>query len=171
MSIIDISIKCLLIYYFSTSMLAPSMPAWKQIEKNGMILRWRIENENLRVKVSAPSLGWVAVGFNTKPDLVGTNLIMGAVEEGFYRVDDRYIVTAGDHRAMQSLGVNDKILFRSGFETGNKTTIEFVIPRQAEDPYHIHLTAGSMYHLLLAYSMEDDFEHHSIMRTTIKINL
>lgn len=121
--------------------------------------------------MSAPTAGWLAVGFNTRNELAGTNLIMGAVEEEFYRVDDRYILKPGDHRPMTSVGAQDQILHRHGLEEGGCTTITFSIPLYSSDNYHLNLKEGRPYFVLMAYSLEDDFEHHSVMRTQIKINL
>lgn len=144
---------------------------WKQVEKNGMVVRWAIQQDRLHFEMTAPTRGWVAVGLNTKDQLEGTNLIMGAVEEEFYRIDDRYIVAPGNHRSMGELGSTDQIRNRYGKEDQTHTVVQFTIPTAAVDHYHQTLVAGKPYFLLMAYSAEDDFDHHSIMRTTIKINL
>jgi len=144
---------------------------WKKVELNGMEFEWMIEGGNLRCKIRAPTTGWVAIGFNTHPSLTGTNLIMGAVEQEFYRIDDRYIVAPGNHKSMIQMGAEDQITLKSGREWQGKTMIEFVIPLQSNDKYHLQLMEGSEYHLLMAFSAEDDFDHHSIMRTSTKIKL
>ncbi|MEQ9412316.1 MAG: DOMON domain-containing protein [Cyclobacteriaceae bacterium] len=145
--------------------------SWKKVERNGMVFEWRIEGAHLRCKVMAPTTGWVAIGFNTHSQLSGTHLIMGAVEQEFYRIDDRYIVAPGNHRSMIQMGVEDQITLKSGREWQGKTVIEFVIPLQSKDKYHLQLNEGSEYHLLMAFSAEDDFDHHSMMRTSTKIKL
>ena len=103
--------------------------------------------------------------------LKGTNLIMASVEQDFYRVDDRYIVAPGNHQSMEALGMHDQILDRYGEEHRGKTFIHFTIPLKAKDTFHVTLTEGEQYHLLMAYSLKDDFQHHSIMRTSTKIKL
>ncbi len=145
--------------------------SWNTLEKNGMRFEWKIEGKHLRCKVEAPTTGWVAVGFNTQEMLKGTNLIMASVEQDFYRVDDRYIVAPGNHQSMETLGMNDQIFDRYGEEHSGKTFIHFAIPLKADDAYHLNLVIGQQYHLLMAYSLEDDFQHHSIMRTSTTIKL
>lgn len=144
---------------------------WNKVERNGMVFEWRIEGVNLRCKMMAPTTGWVAVGFNTQPGLSGTHLIMGAVEQEFSRIDDRYIVAPGNHKSMIQMGVEDRVTLKSAREWQGKTAIEFAIPLQSIDKYHLQLNEGSEYHLLMAFSAEDDFDHHSMMRTSIKIKL
>lgn len=145
--------------------------SWKKVERNGMVFEWIIEGKNLRCKILAPTTGWVAIGFNTHSGLAGTNLIMGAVEQEFYRIDDRYIVAPGNHKSMIQMGVEDQIILKNGKEWQGKTAIEFIIPLQSKDKYHLQLNEGSEYHLLMAFSAEDDFDHHSMMRTSTKIKL
>lgn len=144
---------------------------WKMVERNGMIFEWMIEGANLRGKMLAPTTGWVAIGLNTHSSLKGTNLIIGAVEQEFYRIDDRYIVAPGNHKSMIQMGVEDQIILKNGREWQGTTTIEFTIPLQSKDKYHFQLNEGSEYHLLMAFSAEDDFDHHSMMRTSTKIKL
>lgn len=144
---------------------------WKQAEANGMVFQWKMEDQNLRCRMAAPTTGWVAVGFNTSPELTGTNLIMGAVLHGFCAVDDQYILVPGVHKSILELGGHNQISMRKGVEEDGFTTIEFVIGMHPKDKFHKELVPGREYHVLLAYSEEDDFEHHSRMRTSIKINL
>lgn len=161
----------LLTYSVLAMMIQNDLQEWKQVEKNGMTVRWTIQRNCLHFEVTAPTRGWVAVGLNTEDQLQGTNLIMGAVEEEFYRIDDRYIVAPGDHRSMTELGAIEQTCNRYGKEDEIHTVIKFSISAVAVDRYHKTLVAGKPYFLLMAYSLEDDFNHHSIMRTTTKINL
>ena len=122
--------------------------AWKKIERNGMVFEWKIEGTKLRCKMKAPTTGWVAIGFNTHANLPGTNLIMDAVEQEFFRIDDRYIVAPGNHKSMIQMGVDDQITLKNAKEWQGTTMIEFVIPLQSNDKYHLQLNKGSEYHLL-----------------------
>lgn len=144
---------------------------WRKIERSGMTFQWMIEGANMRCKVMAPTLGWIAIGFNSHSGLTGTNLLMGAVEQEFFRIDDRYIVAPEDHKSMIQMGEEDQVTLINGIERNGITTIEFLIPLQPKDKLHQQLIEGREYHLLMAFSAEDDFDHHSIMRTSTKIKL
>ena len=149
----------------------PGRASFKSVSVKGMEFEWNMEDTLLHCKVVAPTKGWVAVGFHEKDQLAGTNLIMGAVEEDFYKMDDRYIIKPGLHKNVLELGVHEALLNKNVTEKGNSTTMQFSILLEANDSYHHHLIAGKTYYILLAYSLEDDFQHHSIMRTSVKINL
>ncbi len=144
---------------------------YRSISINGMAFQWKVEGDMLHCKAIAPCKGWIAVGFHTKDQLAGTHLIMGAAEEGFYKMDDRYIVRPGLHKNMLELGVQEALYNKSVTESDNQTTMQFSVPLITTDAYHQDLIPGKTYYVLLAYSLEDDFQHHSIMRTSVSINL
>lgn len=143
----------------------------KEISKNGMTVSWDIMKDSLDVKVFAPTQGWVAIGFNERDELTGTHLVMGCVIKGEVFVEDHYIRQPGDHVPVLSLGGKDALSARTGEETSAGTTIAFRLPLKPVDLYHHALQAGKSYHILMAFSAENDFYHHSLMRTTVKINL
>ena len=145
--------------------------SFSQIEKNGMKLRWKVEGENLICELSAPTKGWIAMGFNTQSGLSKTNLIMGAIRKGKAVVEDHHILSPGVHKKMEALGAKSLIHSISGKETTEGTRIQFSIPLNPKDSYHHHLKKGNTYYVLLAYSWEDDFDHHSAMRTEVEIIL
>ena len=76
--------------------------AFNSIEVNGMTFRWAFDGELLHCEATAPTSGWVAIGFNTRDQLSGTNLIMGAVEHDFVTIDDRYIIKPGLHKSISA---------------------------------------------------------------------
>lgn len=143
----------------------------KTITKNGMTVQWEIFGDSLQMRLHAPTRGWVAVGFNTADQLQGTHLIMGHVVGKRVHIEDRYIRRPGDHVLITSLGGSDALCNKSGTETDKGTTLHFKLPLRTCDDYHIDLQPSKSYYLLMAYSREDDFEHHSMMRTSIKIIL
>jgi hypothetical protein len=173
---IDISIKLTVIMHITllatNSIAQPVATApLDSIEVNGMTFSWAFDRGLLQCEASAPTAGWVAVGFNTKNELKGTNLIMGAIEQEFLNMEDQYIVKPGDHRSVIRLGGSEAVTKRGGKEENGITTISFSLPQLSSDKLHHQLIQGIEYYVLLAFSQEDDFQHHSIMRTTIKLKL
>ncbi|MFK7849256.1 MAG: DOMON domain-containing protein, partial [Rhodothermales bacterium] len=144
---------------------------FKMIEVKGMKFAWGFDEDKLTCKLSAPASGWLAVGFNTEKGLAGTNLVMAAVEKGRPEISDRYILGAGDHRDVVSLGGTPAATLLEGQETATHTSVHFEINLAASDQWHHVLEEGSTIHLLLAYSQEDDFQHHSVMREHLEITL
>lgn len=158
-----------LTYGISNSPLPRNESPVKSVTVNGMTFQWRFDREQLNCIATAPTTGWVAVGFNTNDKLKGTNLIMGAIEQDFINIDDRFIVEPGNHKSITELGGSEALTQKGGEEKDGISTIWFSIPLSVNDRFHHDLTEGKEYHLLLAYSQEDDFQHHSIMRTSVKV--
>lgn len=143
----------------------------KTVTKNGMKVSWRIKGARIYFEMDAPTYGWVAIGLHTKDQLVGNNLIMGAVVDGTLKLEDQYIQSIGAHPTVKQLGGKDLLRDGVGKETTKHTSIGFSLPLQPNDQYHLDLEENKTYYLLMAYSTEDDFQHHSRMRTTISITL
>ena len=142
-----------------------------EISKNGMTVSWKIEGDVLQLSMKAPTDGWVAIGLNSVDELAGTNLIMGCVKDGNTSLSDRYILAPGKHQSIQDLGGTSAVKLISGQELASETSLEFTLPLHAPDQWHHELKPGKKYHLLLAFSRADDFEHHSMMRTAVEISL
>lgn len=143
----------------------------QKIEKNGMLVSWEEKGEWLEIEMSAPSQGWLAIGFNEHEGLAGTHLIMAAIRGKELELSDRYILCAGDHRALSDLGIEERIELISGEENTSGSRVSFRIPIHTPDDYHKNLLPGTSFHLLMAYSREDDFRHHSMMRTSVQITI
>lgn len=163
--------SALLLFAFLASACSAQTHHMNEISKNGMTVSWEIDGENLRVAMSAPTTGWVAIGFNTSDQLTGTNLLMGCVIDEKALLSDRFIIAPGTHRSMEEVGGSSAAVLISGTETASSTTIRFTLPLQSADKWHYDLKPGKKYNLLLAFSREDDFAHHSMMRTSIEITL
>lgn len=166
--------KYLLLSFVLSCIFLPSINAQKkntmnQVEKNGMQVQWKWEEDFLCVQVFAPKDGWVAIGLNSKSGLTGTNLIMGSVKNNNVKIEDRYVLKPGNHQAIESLGGGDILIEKRGTEDERGTTIFFEIPTQPNDEFHQNIKKGKEYFMLLAYSSDDDFGHHSMMRTEVKI--
>lgn len=143
----------------------------KSVEIRGMTMHWEFRADTLICRLRAETEGWVAIGFNTQKGLAKTNLIMAAVKNGEVTLSDRYIVGAGDHRSIESLGGQSKVTLIEGKEENGATEIVFEIPLESTDEWHYTLEEGQKYHLLMAYSRDDDFMHHSMMRRHPEVQL
>ena len=144
---------------------------WSQIERNGMTLRWSAGKEFLDLEMRSPQQGWVAIGFNPRSGLKGTHLLMGRVQNGKAEVSDRTILAPGDHQAISNLGEVPWPIQVKGSESSSGTVVRFRLPLHRSDQWRHQLEAGRTYYVLMAFSRSDDFDHHSIMRTEVKITL
>ena len=134
-------------------------------------VQWEYKADRVHFEMQAPTDGWVAIGLNDKDQLIGNNLIMGAVKEEKVNITDDMILGFGYHQPMENIGSSSQLEDVKGWESMGKTTIAFSLPIKAADQFHFDLNKGKEYFLLIAYSQDDDFAHHSIMRTSLKIEL
>lgn len=141
------------------------------LSKKGMELRWGFK-KRIHFEMRAPTVGWVAVGFNTVRQLPSSMLIMGAVyPDGSVMVQDHVIVAIGEHKARTALGLASRLGPVAGEQTRNLTTVQFSLPTEATDDLSLPLEMGLDYHLILAYSVDRDFQHHSRVRIWERITL
>ena len=152
------------------ALLAMTSPK-KHIQKNNMKVSWIFEGDLLSVELEAPTKGWVGIGFNVRPELPGSYLLMGHVVAGKAQVMEHHTLALGDYRPITELGAEARVKHVSGAESGGKTTIRFSVPIAADSPCVHELSEGRKLTLHMAYSREDDFQHHSMMRTAVQITL
>ncbi len=143
----------------------------KTLEAEEFLLRWEHEEDKVNFSLFAPTDGWVAIGFTENEDIVDSNLIMVRVEDHKAYGEDQYIVGFGKHPEVTSLGVPSRISDVSGHENSDGTTISFSITKQQMDSYHFDLSEGNEINVWLAWSVSDDFDHHSRKRILRRIEL
>lgn len=147
-----------------------TMP-YKQISVGNMNIKWNLKNDRVFFEVFAPTKGWVALGFNTENEIIGSNLVMGAYFRDKTIVEDQYVSSIGVHQKVEELRIQSTIDHTLCFENDVGTILKFSLPCQSSDQYHKSFIKGSHLWLICAYSVEDDFAHHSISREHIKISI
>lgn len=150
-------------------------PKTQSISVEGMTVSWHFAEEFIYITASAPTRGWVAVGFNQRDDIVGANLIIGAVlpqaQEDNVKIEDHFVLRLGEHLPVATIGGTTAITALGGKEEGEQTTLHFRLPTRAIDRYHLDLQPGMSLYLIVAYSIDDDFAHHSRMRQHVRVTL
>ena len=53
---------------------------YEMVTVEGIELQWRTDDEYLYINVSAPTTGWVAVGFDPTNQMANANIIIGYVD-------------------------------------------------------------------------------------------
>ncbi|MGB3544768.1 DOMON domain-containing protein [Rubrivirga sp.] len=141
------------------------------VSSGGITFSWAHIDGELRCRVQAPTTGWVAIGFNEVAGLAGTHLVMGAFVNGEAVVSDRTIVAPGDHRQIEDVGGVSELSQTSGTERDGTTEISFTLPVTTAHAGSHDLRQGTTVHLLLAYSVADEFDHHSRVRRHLTVRL
>ncbi len=143
----------------------------KTVSKNEMKVSWYYKNDSIFFEMSAPTDGWVTIGFNDSSEITGTYLIMGNVINGKPNVVEHYTLSPGNYKSLSDLGEKPHVGNIMGDENSGITTLKFSLPITPKSKYHRDLTEGNAYTMTIAYSLEDDFQHHSVMRTSINVKL
>lgn len=148
-----------------------SQRAMKSIHKKDMVVSWFYSPTHIHFEICAPTKGWATIGFNTTSSIKNTYLLMGNVTNSKPNVVEHYTLSPGNYKSFPDLKIKNNVIKISGIENRNQTKLFFSIPIIAIAPYKPILAEGKTYVMLMAYSLEDDFQHHSIMRTSKKIKL
>lgn len=141
------------------------------ITEKGMKVSWTHEKSFVRFELSAPTNGWVAIGFNEKTGLTDTYLIMARIRDGFAEVTEHRVFKPGHYVPVMELDGKPMIFDCAGIEADGKTIVSFSVPTGLGGEYQKDLSPNLDYYLTMAFSQSDDFQHHSIMRTQQKVKL
>jgi len=126
---------------------------------DGVTLTIRLETDSLEISISAPTTGWVSVGFEPSRVMKDADIYIGYVQDGEVYLRDDFGTGNTSHAPDTSLGGESSFARLSGSEVDGVTSITFTIPRNSGDRFDKVLTAGGSYKVLMGYGPEgsDDF--------------
>ena len=143
----------------------------RSVSKNGMEVHWHFKQNRIFFTMKAPTRGWVAIGFNTTEKMTHAYLLMGRIAKNQAEVVEHFTIFPGAYEPIKTLGGITQVQDMYGSEKVNTTVLHFSLPVKALGQYQKDLLQGNTYFMVLAYSQEDDFQHHSSMRTSINVEL
>jgi len=135
----------------------------ESFENGTVIVSWTIGDSLAWFAMSAPTEGWVALGFGAENMMQGADMAIGWVEDdGRAFVLDCYSTGPyGPHPPDTELGGKDDLVAFAAAEKNGITTIEFSRPIAATDAYDKPIVPGESY--IWAYATSDDFdEYHPV---------
>lgn len=149
-------------------------PGFRQVEQAKMRFEWQVVDDRLAVRLAAPTTGWVLVGFNDRPGLDGARLFFtrvraGRVEAEAHRTDFRF--PAPFHQRIAAHGGVEDFRDLAGEIRDGVTRTRFTVPLVPNGARHVPLSPGKRVYVILAWSVSDDFDHHSRMREAAWITL
>lgn len=160
-----------LIYFLSSTLFIPGSTPGGSVTRNGMTVRWEYQADRIHFELRAPTTGWIATGINDRDQLPGMYFVMGRVGTNGPEAIEHHTLRQGDYRSLTELGVPARVAEVQGGEEDGSTRISFSLPIKASSTYHQSFTRGREVYLMFAYSQEDDFRHHSRMRTSVLLQL
>ncbi len=136
----------------------------------GMDFTYVLQGDSVTLTLKAPTQGWVLVGFNDQAGIVGADLKMLGVKQGQGYASDQTVVGIGKHPNDAILaGRNDiRLLYAEEFKA--YTQVTFRIPLRSGDSLDFQHQRDRPFWLILAYSVSDDWEHHSRVRRHLQFD-
>lgn len=148
---------------------------WQTHTSGGFVLEWRVEDDGstLHVKASAPTTGWVAVGFDPSVMMEDANLLIGYATDGVGYIRDDFGTGPTSHQPDTLLGGSSDVVLLGSAESGGTTSLEFTLPMNSQDGYDSVLHQGETHTVLLAFGPDgsDDFDspHQFVLAVELQI--
>jgi hypothetical protein len=139
----------------------------------GWEFSWDFTEQEIEFTLTAPTTGWLAIGFNPSRMMKDADYVIGYVSDGEAYIRDDYGQGLTSHVSDDQLGGSQDIRLISGSESGGSTTLVFALPRSAQDQYDEHFTPGEQYDIILAFagSGGDNFTSKHTRRTSVEVEL
>lgn len=153
------------------SFLAFELYGQHEVEVNDMKFSYLVDRDSIYVTLRAPTLGWVGVGFNNQNNIVGSDLLLFHIIDGETEVLDMYVAGLGNPKEDERNGGEMSIRSIKGIEKNEFTQVTFSRAMDTADLYDFAHQKGKSFWLILAYSLHDNFSHHSRMRKHILLKL
>ncbi len=144
---------------------------WKTVDSGDFHLEWMVDGDNLNVKVSTETEGWVAVGFNPSKKMKDANIIIGFVENGTVTIEDHFGNGQISHRSDIALGGSDDVSNKAGTEVNGVTELSFTIPMDSGEQDDRALMEGETYKVIFASNRKDKITAKHNRRSSAMITL
>lgn len=102
-------------------------------EKDGFALDWEVRGDSLRLSMTAPTTGWIAVGFNATAAMKDSDILIGYVDGTGPHLRDDFGTDYTGHQPDTELGGSSDFSGLEGSEAGGVTTLSFVLPLSSGD--------------------------------------
>ncbi len=143
----------------------------KVINDINMEILWYHEDGHIIISLETPTTGWQAIGFNKSPDLTDTYFIFCRIQNNKAESVEYYTESPGKYGPIYPDKSVQRIEILEAHENDAGTYTKIKIPVEAVHRKQKQLSKGMKYTVHYAYSMEDDFQHHSLRRSSTNINL
>jgi hypothetical protein len=153
---------------------------WKKHldEKTGITFEWKVNGENLDVKLSAKTKGWIGIGFIPKSKrkkgakMKGVNIFIGYVKNGKAVIEDHYGKGPTKHKVDSKKNKAGELTNIAGSEAGGVTNLSFTYPLKGKHKKKdTDIVTNEKMVVLTAVGSADNVKgmHHS--RNTFEIQL
>ncbi|MCF7857740.1 MAG: hypothetical protein K9N07_00240 [Candidatus Cloacimonetes bacterium] len=136
----------------------PDTTQYLSLQMSGMKFYWLVDPDTIHCLVTAPTTGWVGIGFDPENVMQGANFIIGYVEnDSIAYIRDDWGNSPTTHTSDLSNGGAENLYYTGGLEASGESIIYFSIPLNSGDAYDKILIWDQSYPIILAYGDEDSF--------------
>ena len=128
---------------------------FSEIVDEGFTFRWRIDGDEIEAIMSAPTTGYVAVGFHPTRMKLDAEIVIGFVEDGTAHVQHHYATAPVSHESLEDLGEQSHVTVVDASEEDGVTTIHFRLPLSYGGEYDQPLIPGELTPVIWAYGPDD----------------
>jgi hypothetical protein len=143
-----------------------------EIVAQKMTFSWKVDGANLHIKLSAPTKGWVGIGFNPSKEMKDAKIVLGYVQNEKTVLSDEFGIDETKHESVETLGGKSDVTLVDGNEKNGTTTIEFTLPLVSTDSKGCTIDPMAETTVLLAYGADTkSFKIKHKYRTRLNVNL
>ena len=162
----------LVLMFLALPLSLPAMEYQHNLEAEHMQFSWSIDTDQIHVRLTAKTSGWVGIGFDPENAMSGANIIIGAVNNGSFTVEDHYADRKTGHVNDEKAGGVNDVLNPSGSEENGVTVISFSLLLNTGDKYDKQIDPDGTTKVMLACGGEkDSFKLHHPFRYIYDVNL
>lgn len=167
-----ILLSSILVFFIYAPIMAQDIQYTHKVDVKDMSFQWKIDGDQIHIKLAAKTKGWVGVGFNPSKMMKDANFILGYVKNGKPAVTDHFGTGERIHQSDKKTGGKNNISNIFGKEENGKTEIGFTIPLNSGDSNDQEIRVNQDTKILLAYGAgRDSFRALHKFRTKISVNL
>jgi hypothetical protein len=145
---------------------------YTKVEADDFELQWKVDGDLVHFRLSAPTTGWVSVGFDPSQRMKDANYIIGYVDASGAKARDDFGMTTTSHAPDEGTeGSGSHVTGVEGSEANGRTELRFTIPLDSGDSRDSVLVPGQKHTILLAYGPDgaDDFSTIHRKRTSFEV--
>lgn len=134
---------------------------------------WEVRGDDLFARMSAPTTGWVAVGFEPSSAMRDADMVIGYVGDSGLVLEDHFGNGLIRHASDASLGGASSVEPLEGTEEDGRTTIAFSRPLAATDDFDQPLPLGQEITVIYAFGPDgrDDLTTRHRARGSFQITI
>ena len=147
---------------------------FNSVQDGDYTFEWRIDGDELEARISAPTTGYVAIGFEPSMMMQDAEIVIGYVENGELHIRHDYGNASTSHMSIEDLGGVSHVTGIDGTLEGGVTTLHFRLPLSSGGEFDRPLTPGEETNIIWSYGPDgaNNFaDYHGTNRGSFSVEL